>query len=353
MPTPTRRQISLGLAAAAAAPIASGQQAPGAPSMSQLAPTDRLKGIDAELLEAVRNLPDEAVTAETLATVRARPTPGPLPPPAPQLQTVMIPGPPGAPEVLIRLIDPGGEADRRPVFLHMHGGGFVAGSAGRNPAFLQTVASELGCVVASVGYRLAPETPFPGSLEDNYAALRWLNRESGRLRTDRDRILIGGESAGGGHAAMLAIAARNRGEYGIAFQLLTYPMLDDRTGSSRAAAAHTGRVRWSAASNRFGWSALLGQPAGGDHPPEGAVPARIEDLSGLPPAFIGVGGLDLFLEEDIEYARRLTGAGVACELLVAPGAYHGFDVLAPEAAVSRRFRQARLSALARALARAG
>ncbi len=349
MPQPTRRRLSLGLlAAAAAAPIASAQQAPGAPSM----PADtRLEGIDPELLAAVANLPDEPITAETLASVRARPTPGPLPPPAPQLQRVMIPGPPGAPEVLVQLIDPGGDDDRRPVFLHMHGGGFVAGAAGRNPAFLQTVASELGCVVASVGYRLAPETAFPGSLEDNYAALRWLNREANRLRVDTDRILIGGESAGGGHAAMLAIAARKRGEYQIAFQLLTYPMLDDRTGSSRVAAAHTGRVRWNAASNRFGWSALLGQTAGGDRPPEGAVPARIEDLSGLPPAFIGVGGLDLFLEEDIEYARRLTAAGVAAELLVVPGAYHGFDVLAPEAGVSRRFRQARLAALARALGR--
>lgn len=320
--------------------------------MSPIARNERLEGIDPELLEAVANLPDEPITAETLVSVRARPTPGPLPPPAPQLQRIMIPGPPGAPEVLVQLIDPGAGDDRRPVFLHMHGGGFVAGSAGRNPAFLQTVASELGCVVASVGYRLAPETPFPGSLEDNYAALRWLNREAERLRVDTDRILIGGESAGGGHAAMLAIAARNRGEYRIAFQLLTYPMLDDRTGSSKAAAAHTGRVRWNAASNRFGWSALLGQPAGSDHPPEGAVPARVEDLSGLPPAFIGVGGLDLFLEEDIDYARRLTAAGVAAELLVVPGAYHGFDVLAPEAGVSRRFRQARLSALARALGRA-
>jgi acetyl esterase/lipase len=350
MPGLDRRRLSLGLLAASGLTgIAGAQERSGGQMMTRSAAEERLSGIDPELVEAVRNLADEDVSAANLETVRARPTPGPLPPPAPQLQTVMIPGPPGAPEVMVQLIDPPGGGEGRSAFLHMHGGGFVAGKAGRNPSFLQTVAAELGCVVASVGYRLAPETPFPGSLEDNYAALAWLNREAGRLRIDPSRIMIGGESAGGGHAAMLAIAARDRGDYPIAFQLLTYPMLDDRTGATRPAPAHTGRVRWSAASNRFGWGALLGRPPGGEDTPPGASPARVKDLSGLPPAFIGVGGLDLFLEEDIEYARRLTAAGVACELLVIPGAYHGFDVMVPDAGPSRRFREARLAALTRAV----
>src|SRR4029077_17645569 len=145
----------------------------------------------------------------------------------------------------------------------------------------QRTAQSCNCVVVSVEYRLAPETPFPGALEDNYTALRWLYANAETLGVDRNRIAIGGESAGGGHAAALAIAARDRKEVPVIFQLLIYPMLDDRTGSSRPVPPHIGEFIWTAQSNVFGWSSLLGVPAGSAKVPAGAVPARVEDLSGL------------------------------------------------------------------------
>ena len=216
---------------------------------------------------------------------------------------------------------------------------------------MQQVAREHDCVVVTVDYRLAPETRFPGSLEDNYAALNWLRLSANLLGVDPSRIAVMGESAGGGHAAMLAIAARDRGEVPIAFQLLIYPMLDDRTGSSRQVPPYVGVYIWVPASNRFGWSSLLGVPAGSKTVPAGAVPARVENLAGLAPAFIGVGAIDLFVDEDVNYARRLINAGVPTELCVVPGGYHGFDIIAPDAARSIAFRAAWHAALAKAFAR--
>ena len=134
------------------------------------------------------------------------------------------------------------------------------------------------------------------------------------------------------------------------FQVLLYPMLDDRTGSSKAVPASMGQFVWNAACNRFGWSALLGMPAGSAQVPAGSVPARVDDLSGLPPAWIGVGSIDLFADEDVLYARRLMDAGVATELNLFPGGYHGFDLLVPEAKVSQRFTESWRSALRRAFA---
>ena len=168
------------------------------------------------------------------------------------------------------------------------------------------------------------------------------------LGIDVKRIAIKGESAGGGHAAALAIAARDRGEYPICFQVLVYPMLDDRTGSTREVPAHLGHYLWTPASNRFGWTSLLGVPAGSAAVPPNSVPARVSNLKGLPPAFIGVGSIDLFVPEDIEYAQRLVAAGVAVELNVVPGAFHAFDGIAADASLSRQFAQAWREALHRA-----
>jgi acetyl esterase/lipase len=206
----------------------------------------------------------------------------------------------------------------------------------------------LDCVIVTVEYRLAPETPFPGSLEDNYAALKWLHAEAASLGADPSRIALAGESAGGGHAAILAIAARDRGEVPVIFQSLVYPMLDDRTGSSRQPPPHIGTFVWTSDFNRRGWQAFLGSVPGGPHAPAGAVPARVDSLAGLPPAWIGTGSLDLFVDEDIEYARRLIDAGVRTELLVVAGAYHGFDLFVPNASVSKSFTLSRYNALARA-----
>ncbi|HKX56694.1 MAG TPA: alpha/beta hydrolase fold domain-containing protein, partial [Xanthomonadales bacterium] len=151
------------------------------------------------------------------------------------------------------------------------------------------------------------------------------------------------------HAALLAIEARNRGEVPLALQVLTFPMLDDRTGSSRTPAPNTGKIIWTAGSNRFGWGAFLGQEPGTDSVPAEAVPARTESLAGLPPAFITVGDIDLFAEEDIAYSLRLIQAGVPVELHVYRGGYHGFNFLVPDAAMSKQFFDALYSALRRGL----
>ena len=271
----------------------------------------------------------------------------PSPLPDVPVKEYRVPGPKGAPDVAIYVInsDPRG---KRPLIQHMHGGGFFLGSAQSRIPNLQKMAQELDCVVASVEYRLAPETRWYGSLEDNYAALKWLHDNAEKLGVDRSRIAIMGESAGGGHAALLAIAARDRGEVPLVLQVLIYPMLDDRTGSTRQAPDHVGAVVWRPQDNGFGWRCFLGQEPGSANVPSAAVPARVTNVAGLPATFIGVGGIDLFVNEDIEYARRLTDSGVATELHLVPGAYHGFDNSVPDASISRQFTAAKLNAFRRA-----
>jgi acetyl esterase/lipase len=311
--------------------------------------------VDPELLAAIKQFPfpTQSFTSEILPAARNLPALPPLPPPAPQPFERHIPGPSGAPDLRLVIVDPAPGTKGRPALLHMHGGGFVSGFAGQFNPFLQTAAQNCGCLVVSVDYRLAPETHFPGSLEDNYTALRWLYKNADELGVDRKRIAIGGESAGGSHAALLAIAARDRREIPILFQLLIYPALDDRTGSTRQPPPSIGQFIWNAGSNRFGWTSFLGVPAGSPTVPAGAVPARVENLAGLPPAFIGVGALDLFVDEDVEYGRRLIDAGVPTELQVIPGAFHGFDLFVPDAAVSKRFTESWMVALRRAFAAGG
>jgi acetyl esterase/lipase len=259
-----------------------------------------------------------------------------------------IPGAKGSPDLKVYVINPGAPAaPAKPAILHIHGGGFVLGRARQNIGANQDLASLLDCVVVSVDYRLAPETRFPGPLEDNYTALTWLYRNAAELGVDRTRIAVMGESAGGGHAAMLAIAARDRGEVPLVYQALVYPMLDDRTGSTRRKPPYMGMVVWNEQRNRFGWTSLLGVPAGAPRVPYGAVPARVENLKGLPPAFIGVGSIDLFADEDIEYARRLVDAGVPVRLNLVPGAFHGFDNF--EVPIAKAFREDLVASLRSAL----
>ena len=205
-------------------------------------------------------------------------------------------------------------------------------------------------MIVTVEYRLAPETPFPGPLDDCYAALKWVYANAASIGADKTRIAVLGESAGGGLAAMLAIAARDRGEVPLCYQALVYPMLDDRTGSTRTPPPHKGEVIWTPAQNRFGWTSFLGQPAGGPTVPKGSVPARETNLASLPPTFIGVGSIDLFVDEDIEYAKRLVDAGVLTELHIVPGAFHGFDTSVAQASVSKQFHAALISAIATAFA---
>jgi acetyl esterase/lipase len=226
----------------------------------------------------------------------------------------------------VRLHRPVGVSEPAPALLWMHGGGYVLGSARQDDGFCRRFSRSLGITVASVDYRLAPEHPYPAALQDCYSALTWL---AGLPAVDPARVAIGGPSAGGGLAAALALLARDRGNVTPALQLLAYPMLDDRSG----AGPNTPNYRlWSPKSNRFAWKAYLG-----DADPQVAVPARRDDLSGLAPAWIGVGTNDLVHDEDLGYAKRLTDAGVPCEVEVVPGAFHGFDAIAPKAQVSRLF----------------
>lgn len=268
----------------------------------------------------------------------------PLPGIAVEQRHVPIPG--GAPDVSVYVINarPGAA---RPAILHTHGGGFIVGTPRADIPKLQRMAQTLDCVIVSVDYRLAPQTHWQGSVEDNYAALKWLHGHAAELGAHPDRIAVMGESAGGGHAALLAITARDRGEVPLVFQCLIYPMLDDRTGSVRAVAPPVGQLLWTAPDNRFGWRSFLGQEPGTADVPVSAVPARVPSVKGLPPTYIAVGSLDLFVDEDVAYARRLTRAGIATELHVIPGAFHGFDEIAAGTAIARRFTAARIDALRR------
>jgi len=193
--------------------------------------------------------------------------------------------------------------------------------------------TDLGCVGASVEYRLAPEAKYPAAIEDCYAGLAWMHANADALGVDRGCIGIGGESAGGGLAAALGLLARDRAELPVAFQLLIYPMIDDRqiTESSQWP-----DPIWPPNANTYGWSAYLGAQKGADDVPIYAAPARATDLAGLPPTLISVGAIDGFSDEDIDYAVRLRHAGVPVELHVYPGAPHGFDSFAPETATARR-----------------
>jgi acetyl esterase/lipase len=223
--------------------------------------------------------------------------------------------------------------------LWIHGGGYVIGRPHQSDEFCQRLSRKLGITVAAPSYRLAPEHPYPAALEDCYAALRWL---VSLPSVDPSRVAIAGESGGGGLAAALAFMVRDRGEISPVLQLLSYPMLDDRTASRRVA-AHSYRL-WNERINGFAWASYLG-----DADPDVAVPARRNDLAGLPPAWIGVGTADLFFDEDVAYAACLNDAGVPCHVEVVQGAFHGFDRIAARTAVARAFFDSQCAALRPAL----
>ncbi|MDY6867423.1 MAG: alpha/beta hydrolase fold domain-containing protein [Chloroflexota bacterium] len=231
----------------------------------------------------------------------------------------------------------------------MHGGGYVMGRPKMDDRRCLNYVRGLGITVASVDYRLAPKHPFPAALDDAYAALQWLAAQADELGLDPDRIAVGGASAGGGMAAALAQLAQDRGEVRPAFQFLIFPMLDDRT-VGRADLEDKRFVLWNQRSNRFAWEAYLGRPAGAADASrvdvaEYAAPARRVDLSGLPPAWIGVGTEDLFYSEGAAYAQRLRDCGVDCAFEAVQGAYHGFDVYGGDKPIVYDFRAAQLAAL--------
>jgi acetyl esterase/lipase len=238
------------------------------------------------------------------------------------------------PALVVRVHRPVGVTGPLPCIYSMHGGGYVVGSCEMEDPRFDRLCADLRCVAVSVEYRLAPETPYPGPLEDCYAGLAWTVAHAAELGIDARHIGISGISAGGGLAAGLALLVRDRGEYTLAFQLLECPMIDDRQVTSSS--ARDGLVVWSKESNSFGWRSYLGDLYGRDDISHYAAPARALDLHGLPPAFVIVGGADGFRDEDIDYALRLNQAGVPAELHVLPGAPHGVQLFA-QTDIARRW----------------
>lgn len=231
-------------------------------------------------------------------------------------------------------------ARQGPLVIDIHGGGMIAGTLDQNEALLTNLSARAELAVLTPDYRLAPEHPDPAPVEDCYATVRWAAAQATELGIDPDRIAVMGGSAGGGLAAGVTLLARDRGGPAIARQLLVYPMLDDRTRTADPEMAHA--LLWSVDDNVTGWDALLGAASEGDDVSIYAAPARATDLSNLPPAYIDVGGLDLFRDEDVAYATRLARSGVPTELHVLPGVPHAFDILAPGSTAAQRVLDGRL-----------
>ncbi|MFE9883868.1 alpha/beta hydrolase [Streptomyces scopuliridis] len=334
-----------------------------APSESGGVPTPRVvPPFDPELsvvLAAMGKEPRESVTPRNLAArqerdaaARPRPTIEDLRADGRfEVAELCVPGPPDGPDVTLVSARPAGLTGPLPLLYYMHGGAMIMGNAWSVlPRILREWALPLGLAVISVEYRLAPRTRYPGPLEDCYAGLVWAAGHAAELDIDGDRVIIGGKSAGGGLAAALALLTRDRGGPVPLGQLLLCPMLDDRD-STFSSHQMSGLGTWDLTSNATAWQALLGERYGAADLPPYAAPARATDLSGLPPAYIEVGSAEMFRDEDVAYANAMWQAGGQAELHVWPGACHGFDSLAPRAALSQDARDARTRWLRRVLAR--
>jgi acetyl esterase/lipase len=260
---------------------------------------------------------------------------GQKPPSGIKVDQNRIPDKEGKTQLPIRVYKPDPITATLPALVWIHGGGFIFGSANMDDGMLFRFVRELGIAIISVDYHLAPENPFPVPLEDCYTALKWTHDHAEDLGIASDSIAVGGASAGGAH---------DRGEIPVRLQLLVYPMLDDRT-VLRSEVPHPSLLTWTPGSNRFGWESYLHQKSGSDKLPPYSVASRRDDLTGLPPAWIGVGTIDLFYEEDRAYAERLKQCGISCEWVSVPGAFHGFDTQKFEIPVIRDFQRSQMEAL--------
>jgi acetyl esterase/lipase len=288
----------------------------------------RAAWIDPEIAESLRDFPDFDFSAENIPAMRG----GTMfePQSAPDIERVELTTDRGG--VALSLLRLAETVPESPVLYWMHGGGMVIGNRYMDDARLIEWCQWLGCVCVSVEYRLAPEVPYPGPLDDCEEGLRFIIEHADELQIDPRRIGIGGRSAGGALTAGLALRWRAGADAPLAFQYLEYPMLDDRglTVSSQLA----GLPIWTRESNAFGWRSYLADRYGTDDVPVDAAPARADELGGLPPTFIGVGTADCLRDESIDFAARLWQAAVPTELHVYAGAVHGFDMFA-DTAVAR------------------
>lgn len=286
--------------------------------------------LDPELAPILEAFPTRTISSENYLEARQRP---PLAVELSEDVTRTDHEVDGDEPIAVRVHRPRDAKGSLPCVFSIHGGGYVLGSYEMDDARFDRWCVVHQVVGVSVEYRLAPECPYPGPLEDCYRALSWTFAHADELSIDRGRIGLFGSSAGGGLAAGLALLARDRAELHLAFQLLDCPMLDDR--QSTPSICRDDLLTWTRGSNEFGWRSYLGAIYGTDGVPQYAAAARATDLSGLPPAFVAVGAIDGFRDEDVDYATRLSRAGVETELHVYPGAPHGFQ-LARDATISQR-----------------
>ncbi len=285
--------------------------------------------VDPELLAHVESMPQVELTHDILPRVRemsdaVAQNRQPLPDDILREERI-VPGRNGDPDVRLLIYRPVEQEAGRPGIFHTHGGGFILGAPERGEAGFVSLVRELDCVVVSVAYRLSPETKFPGPMDDCYAGLSWMYQNATDLGVDPERIALAGESAGAGLAAGLCLLVRDRAEFPVLFQYLAVPMLDDRTAIREEDDPHpfTGEFGWNRQHNRFGWECYLEGAPGDRGTSKYASPARETDLSGLPPTYVLTGAMDLFLQEDTDYAMRLIRCGVPTELRIMPGAPHG------------------------------
>lgn len=315
--------------------------------------------IDPEILPALQMMAGPPMTEELLRASRTAPPLFEMPPlsqligdRAIEWEDRTIPGQPDGPDLEITVIRPAGAQARLPGLYNIHGGGMITGTKEMDGLRLIELVDELGVVAVNVEYRLAPEHPYPAGVEDIYAGLEWTAAHAEELGIDPDRLVVMGGSAGGGFSAAVSLMARDRRGPAIAGQLLLCPMLDN-TNTTIAARQYAAPAlaAWSLENNVLAWRMVLGEElAGSPDAPAYAAPARATDVSGLPPAFIEVGAAEMFRDEDVEYASRIWSAGGHAELHVWAGAYHGFDVFAPDSAVARAAKASRSSWLRRILA---
>ncbi|WP_425502274.1 alpha/beta hydrolase [Phytoactinopolyspora limicola] len=259
-----------------------------------------------------------------------------------------VPGPPGQPDITVTVLRPRSATAAAPGLYNIHGGGMVMDNRFSDLPRMVELIDEFGFVAVTVEYRLAPEHPHPAPVEDCYAGLVWMAERASELGIDPSMLVVMGGSAGGGLSAGVCLLARDRGGPAVAGQMLLCPMIDDRNDSASTLQYGEHGV-WSRASNELGWTSLLGDEAGAEQVSPYAAPARATDLSDLPPAFVEVGAVEIFRDEDVEYYSRLCAAGVPAELHVWAGAYHGFDRLAPASEVTRAALATRSSWLRRLL----
>lgn len=296
--------------------------------------------IDAELLPAFLTSPSmdfEKVGIQSWRTAFAKLVNSPALPsdPAVKVYNVTIANHTNDANIRLRIYQPVDKQSNMPGIYWIHGGGFLFGVPEQDEAQSIRLAKEVGAVVVSVDYRLAPEHPYPAALLDSYDGLAWFAEHAAALGVDKERMAIAGASAGGNLCAALALLARDRGGPNLVLQMPLYPMLDDRLQTPAAQEDIDMRV-WNNTSNRYAWRAYLGELAGSESVSQYMAPARATDLAGLPPMYTCVGNLDPFRDDTINYAARMAQAGIAVELHMYPDAYHAFEVMAPTATLSQQ-----------------